>query len=81
MFFFAIKFALTRLCPLPLYLGARLGAWGRIHNNSFSSYLINGPNTRPLYYIRPEMYASYKHSYLLGTFVSYEKMKCCEYGP
>jgi hypothetical protein len=39
------------------------------HNTSFSSNLQMGQ----ISYTRPEMFASYKHSYLLGTFVMYEK--------
>jgi hypothetical protein len=35
----------------------------------------------PLYYIRPERFASNKYSSLMGPFVTHKKMKCCEYGP
>jgi hypothetical protein len=39
-----------------------------------------GQKDRPLDYTMLEVLASHKYSNLLGLFISYNKMKCCEYG-
>jgi hypothetical protein len=56
-------------------------ARGRIHNTSFSSELTNWLNKLVLHYCRLEMLVRDKHFSLLGPFVCYEKIKCCEYAP
>jgi hypothetical protein len=47
-----------------------------IHNTLYSLQHVNRP--RVVHYTR---LARVKHSSILGPFVSYEKKKCCEYGP
>jgi hypothetical protein len=45
------------------------------------SHITNGINKLVLHYSMLEILVRYKHSRLLDPFVSYKKMKGCEYAP
>ncbi len=54
----------------------------RIHNTSFSSQLTNWPNKLDCYNkVGMKCCLGTNTLAYLGPFVSYEKIKCCEYAP
>jgi hypothetical protein len=56
------------------------GCWGCIHRTLFYSLLANGPNMVECYITLGHNIFPGKDISLMGTFVNYEEMKCCEYG-
>jgi len=54
--------------------GCEYGPWVYIHNPSFSLQLTNRSNKLVLHNTKLEILSRYKHSSLLGLFVSYEEM-------